>query len=189
MIRLMFFSASSQRNSVNSKLAQATAHLIESTYKGIVEVTFINLSDFDVPTFDGEGIDAVPLPKEAKRFGSLLHEHDGLFVGSDEYTGAYSAILRNLIGWLTVKNGPVGAGFKNKPIVICGASSRGVGSMRGQPALQQLLVSLGAKVIYQHIRLGTTMSAFQQDGELTQIARKQLLEKAIPELLGAVKSN
>lgn len=184
MTKLMFFSGSSQENSVNSRLAQAAAELVEALDSTNIFVTQVHLKDFDVPVFDGE---TVPFPERAEKFKILLREHDGLFLGADEYTGAYSAILRNLIGWLSVENGSENTAFKNKPVVVCGASSRGIGSVRGQPALKQLLASLGAKIIYQHIRLGTAATAFQANGELTESVRVQLLETAIPKLLTASK--
>lgn len=187
MTKLLFFSGSSEKKSVNSRLAQAAAQLLQSYQPEKVSVTLVSLSDFDTPNVDGASATDAEANEQVAQLSTLLEEHDGLFIGSDEYTGAYSTILRNLIGWLALKSGPEGTAFRNKPVVICGASTRGVGSLRGHPALQQLLVTLGANVISQHIRLGTAMSAFQPNGELTESVQKQLLEHAIPNLLAATK--
>jgi NAD(P)H-dependent FMN reductase len=187
MTKLLFFAGSSRKNSVNSKLAQAAAQLSQSFQPDKVFVTLVDLAEFDVPNFDGASASDAEVPEQVTKLRTLLQAHDGLFIGSDEYTGAYSAILRNLIGWLALTSGPEGTAFRNKPVVICGASARGVGSLRGHPALQQLLVTLGANVISQHIRLGTAKSAFQPDGKLTESVQKQLLENAVPNLVAAAR--
>lgn len=184
MTKLLFFAGSSQKSSVNSKLAQSAAQLAQSFQPESISVTVVNISDFDAPNVDGAT--ASEAPERVNSLREVLQAHDGVFIGSDEYTGAYSAILRNLIGWLVLTNGPDDTAFRDKPVVICGASSRGVGSVRGHPALQQLFVTLGAKVISQHVRLGTAASAFQPDGNLTESVKNQLLENAIPKLLSAV---
>lgn len=185
MTKLLFFAGSSRKESVNSKLALSAAQLAQSFQPGRISVTLVDLADFDAPNVDGASATAAKTPEQVIKFCELLRLHDGLFIGSDEYTGAYSAILRNLIGWLVLITGPDDTPFKDKPVAICGASSRGVGSVRGHPALQQLLVTLGANVISQHIRLGTAVGAFQQDGKLTESVKSQLLDNAIPKLLSA----
>tara|TARA_R110002072_G_scaffold102661_1_gene225585 strand:- start:3 stop:566 length:564 start_codon:yes stop_codon:yes gene_type:complete len=186
MSKLLFFAGSSRKESVNSKLAQSAAELGQSFEPGRISVTLVDLADFDAPNVDGASATTAEVPEQVIKFRELLRAHDGFFIGSDEYTGAYSSILRNLIGWLVLTSGSDDTAFKSKPVAICGASSRGVGSVRGHPALQQLFVTLGANVISQHIRLGTGASAFQQDGKLTESVKRQLLDNAIPKLLSAV---
>jgi len=187
VIKILFFSGSSRRDSTNSKLVHSVAELGNSIQPDRISVTLVDLADFDAPNIDDEGVNTTETPLQVVNFRKLLREHSGFFIGSDEYTGSYSTVLRNLIAWLALENGPHGTEFKNKPVAICGASSRGVGSVRGHPALQQLFVTLGAQVISQHIRLGSTARAFQQDGKLTESVKMQLMEDAVPKLFFAAE--
>ncbi|EKE67547.1 MULTISPECIES: NADPH-dependent FMN reductase [Roseobacteraceae] len=183
MMKLLAFSGSSRKDSINSKLVQAVADLSQSHQPGKVEMTFVNLMDFDAPNIDGANASRPEMPHQVIKFRDLLRIQDGFIIGSDEYTGAYSSVLRNLISWLVLEDGLGGTAFNNKPVAICGASSRGVGSVRGHPALQQLFLTLGANVISQNIRLGTAGSIFQSNGKLTDNVQTQLLDNTIAKLL------
>lgn len=185
MINLLFFSGSSKKGSVNTRLAHAAADLTKAAFSNEATVILIDLSDYDMPTFDGEVATEENFPDNARKLKSLLAKSDGVFMGSDEYTGAYSALFRNIIGWLTLDTGDGAPIFKGKTIALCGASPRGVGGLRGHPALHQLLTVIGASVIPQQISLGTSASAFDREGQLLPRVKKQLLEGSIPNLVQA----
>lgn len=187
MVKLVFLSGSSQKKSVNSRLVRAAAEVFEKTYGDGVEVTLIDLADYDTPVFDGAVADPENLPENARKLRDILTESGGIFMGSDEYTGSYSTLLRNTLGWLTLTPKGRKPVFDNLPIALCGASPQGVGGLRGHPALTQLLRSIGATVIAQHLSLGTYATAFDDQGLLLPGVEKQLALDAVPKLFDAAQ--
>lgn len=189
MTKLLFFSGSSRKGSVNSLLVQAASRLMEKTFGEEVTVTNINLSDYDMPSYESDEDGGKELPENAHKLRDILAANDGIFMGSDEYTGAYSALLRNSIGWLMRDEDQQNPIFKGKIVALCGAAPGGVGGLRGHPALHQLLSTMGATVIGQQISLGTSSSPFNQDGHLLPRVEKQMLDEVIPKLFQAASNS
>jgi len=186
LINLLFFAGSSQDGSLNSKLVRASADLTSSSYPDIANITLLHLSDYDLPVFPDTQDGLPDLPEKAKELQKHLAGAQGIFIGSDEYTGTYSTRFRNVVKWLASAPGkPV---FAGRPIALCGATPGGVGGLRGHPALGQLLRVLGANVISQHIHLGTATSAFDENGALLPRVKKQLLDGSIKKLVQAAKN-
>lgn len=182
MHNLVFFSGSSRKSTVNGRLALSAAELARETYGSNINVSMIDLSEFDIPTFEGSSEPPDSLPGDVNKLLMVLKTSSGLFISSDEYTGAFSAQLRNLIGWLTSgieKNDSV---FYRKLVVLCGVSPHGVGGLRGQPALHLLLKTVGANVHSQFLALGTSSTAFDKNNELLPRIKTQLIEGPLAEL-------
>lgn len=188
MTKLLFFSGSSQKNSMNTRLLRAAANLASTKFGDGIVVTRINLADFDMPAYDGRQVSVEDMPRNGRELYELLIANDGIFMGSDEYTGSYSARFRNAVAWIMAAQQNRASIFKDKPVALCGTSARGVGGLRGLPALRQLLAELGAEVISQQISLGTSASAFDSAGELMPDFKKQLLDGSLGKLVHAVAS-
>lgn len=186
MYDLLFFSGSSRKSSVNTRLAQAAAEVANSAFDDDVRVSVIDLADFDVPAFDVGEATINNFPENVRKLKTLIGNSDGIFIGSDEYTGTYSTLFRNLIDWLMQDSQKSGNIFARKPILLCGASPQGVGGLRGHPALHQLLTIIGATVISQHISLGTSPTPFDKTGQLLPRVEKQLRGEAINRLISAI---
>jgi NAD(P)H-dependent FMN reductase len=184
LVNLLFFSGSSQVGSVNARLAGAAADLVRRRFDA--EVTAIDLSDFDLPNY-GQAAQSGALPADAVKLRGLLRSADGVFLSSDEYTGTYSAVFRNAVGWLTDERDGSASVLRGKPVALCGASAGGVGALRGQPALNQLLREIGAEVISQHLELGTSPSPFDPQGQLLPRVERQLVDACLRELLEAAR--
>lgn len=106
-------------------------------------------------------------------------------MSSDEYTGAYSALLKNAIRWLSALDAESETPFRGISVALCGASSRGAGALRGQPALAQLLTELGARVISQYLEVGTAPGLFDEQGRLRQRFEQQLVDGCLSRLVAA----
>jgi NAD(P)H-dependent FMN reductase len=135
---------------------------------------------FDLPNF--ENASERDRPEEVIRLKSSFNGVAGIFMSSDEYTGAYSAILKNAINWLRLIDSGHRTPFDGARVALCGASGRGAGGLRGQPALQQFLLELGAVVVSQHLELGTSESPFDREGRLLLKAQRQLLDGCLGRL-------
>ncbi|MBV1866858.1 MAG: NAD(P)H-dependent oxidoreductase [Marinosulfonomonas sp.] len=187
MTNLLFFAGNSQKGSLNSRLVGASAELTKLNFPEITSITLLQLSDYDLPVFPNSD-DGVPdVPEKANELQKLLAQTDGIFIGSDEYSGMYSTRFRNALRWLASIDGPLV--FSDKPIALCGATPGGVGGLRGHPALGQLLRVMGGNVISQHIHLGTATSAFDDAGALLPRVEKQLLDGAIKKLVQAARAS
>ena len=188
MIDLIFLSGSSQIGSVHRRLAKAAAALTNRKFENQAYATLTDLSDLDLPNFSEHDVATTETPIDAITLCNRLSQADGMFMSSDEYTGAYSAVLKNTIRWLSARTAESETPFRGMPIALCGASSRGAGSLRGQPALAQFLGELGAHVIPQYLELGTSASLFNDQGGLHQRFEKQLVEGCLLKLVEAGKA-
>lgn len=189
MTKLLFFAGSSRKGSANSRLVKAAEALTKNAFGNDVVTTRIHLSDFDMPTYDSDADGRGDLPENAHALRDILVANDGIFLGSDEYTGAYSALLRNSFSWLTRVEDQQNLIFKGKIVALCGAAPGGVGGLRGHPALHQLLSTMGATVIGQQISLGTSSSPFDMEGHLLPRVEKQMLDEVIPKLFQAARNS
>lgn len=180
MIKVLFLSGSSHIGSANWKLANAAAVTAREYFGDRIDPVGLDLMQFDLPSF--ENALEHDRPDEVIRLKSSFNGAVGIFMSSDEYTGAYSAILKNAIGWLRLIDPGHRTPFDGARVALCGTSGRGAGGLRGQPALQQLLLELGAVVISQHLELGTSESPFDRVGGLLPKAQRQLLDGCLGKL-------
>jgi NAD(P)H-dependent FMN reductase len=187
VVRLLFFSGSSRVGSVNARLARAAADLTRRTFGA--SVTMIDLADFHLPDYAGYKGRPDDLPGDVVRLRALLADTDGLFLSSDEYTGAYSTLFRNAVGWLMDERGGAQPLLRGKPVALCGASIGGAGALRGQPALKQFLQVVGMSVISQQLHLGTSRTPFDAQGSLLPKAETQLINGCLGALLAAATSS
>lgn len=188
MLDLIFLSASSQTGSVHRRLAAAAAALTNRKLQDEADATLIDLSKLDLPNFSEHDEAANEAPADAIALRNRLSRADGIFMSSDEYTGAYSALLKNTLRWLSSLDAQSETPLRGKPVALCGASSRGAGSLRGQPALAQLLSELGAHVIPQYLELGTAASLLDDRGQLYQRFETQLVQGCLMKLVEAGKA-
>lgn len=178
-MKLLFLSGSSQVGSANWKLASAAAAIVKQSFDHIEPVE-LDLMQFDLPNF--ENASGNDQPAEVLRLKAEFDGTAGIFMSSDEYTGTYSAILKNAVGWLRLSDPNHRTPFDGVRVALCGISGRGVGGLRGQPALQQFLGELGAVVMSQHLELGTSESPFDGEGRLLPKAQRKLLEGCLGKL-------
>ncbi|NRA13558.1 MAG: NAD(P)H-dependent oxidoreductase [Crocinitomicaceae bacterium] len=114
MGKILAFSGSNSKNSINQKLVQATAELVESN-----EVEVIDLRDYDAPLY---GIDLETekgIPESMKKLSAKMGSVDGYIISTPEHNGSMSALLKNTIDWLSRIEQKA---FQNKPTVFLSTS-------------------------------------------------------------------
>jgi NAD(P)H-dependent FMN reductase len=178
MVSLLFLSGSSQLGSTNWRLPRAAAALAARAFAGRVTSNVLELDDLDLPTYEPEGA----VPHELNPLKQEISRADGIFMSSDEYTGAYSAMFKNAVAWL-MRDTPDKPPFGGLRVALVGTAARGAGGLRGHPALRQLLEELGAEVISQHLELGTDVGAFDREGNLLPRLEKQLVSGSLAKLV------
>lgn len=178
-MKLVFISGSSHVGSTNWKLAPAAAEIARSGFAH-VEPIALDPTQIDLPGFEHHGLH--DMPPEVPQLKSLLASADGFFISSDEYTGVYSSVLRNMVGWLRLADADQETPFRGAMVALCGTAGRGAGGLRGQPALQQFFRELGATVVSQQLELGSLDGPFDAAGQLAPMIRKQLVEGCLRQL-------
>lgn len=180
LIKLLFLSGSSHIGSPNWKLASAAAKIAKQSFGDRIDAVALDLMQFDLPNF--EKASEQSRPEGVMRLQTEFDGAAGIFMSSDEYTGGYSTVLKNAIGWLRRSDPQFSTPFRGIRVALCATSARGAGGLRGQPALQQLLRELGALVIPQQLDLGTSESPFDREGRLLPKAQRQLLNGCLGKL-------
>jgi chromate reductase len=154
MPKILTFAGSGRKNSYNFSIAKCAAH--GADLDG-VEVTVIDMSEFDMPIFNEDFEKAHGLPINAKKFKQLLMSHDGFIIGNPEYNSSYSGLLKNAIDWASrMEEGekPLQA-FKGKYAAIVATSPGALGGIRGLVSLRMLLGNLGMHVLPNQLAVGS----------------------------------
>lgn len=146
MLKILAFAGSGRKNSYNFIIARCAA---EGAKLDGVEVTVIDMSEFDMPIFNEDLEAEKGMPVNAKKFKQLLMSHDGFIIGNPEYNSGYSALIKNAIDWASrMEDGekPLQA-FKGKYAAIIAASPGALGGIRGLVPLRMLLGNMGMHVL------------------------------------------
>ena len=99
MPRLLAFSGSARRDSLNKKLL---ANVVEATRAAGADVTVVDFRE--LPLYDGDLEAAGGLPHNAKKLIELIKPHHGVLVASPEYNSMLTPLLKNAFDWCTRAN-------------------------------------------------------------------------------------
>ncbi|MBV8707292.1 MAG: NAD(P)H-dependent oxidoreductase [Acidobacteriaceae bacterium] len=179
--QVLVFAGSTRNDSVNRKLAKVAARRLEATG---VSTTFVELRDYPMPLYDGDLEAEGGTPAEVTAFQELMRAHDALLIASPEFNGSFSALLKNLIDWVSrpvAGEGPT-ALFRGKIAALSSASPGRGGGRRGLRHLRELLEMIGVTVIASQLTVGDASNAFDENGELIREGDQQALQKILDEL-------
>ena len=93
MKKILFISGSLRKESFNKQLLEMAAQRLSSDF----ECTFLDYGNLPLLNQDEE----FPAPAAVQRIRSLVASADAIWIGSPEYNHSYSAVLKNLIDWLS----------------------------------------------------------------------------------------
>ncbi|KAF0815135.1 Chromate reductase [Andreprevotia sp. IGB-42] len=177
---LLVLSGSVRRDSFHTKLANAAAE--ELGRQGQAH-TVLNLADFPLPLYDGD-LETQGLPANAKHLRKLFAEHDGFVIANPEYNGSITPLLKNVLDWVSRKDADSQQfePYAGKTALLLSTSP---GSLAGQRALRhtrEILTSLGAIVLPQHVAVPVAHQAFSPEGKLTDAKQLQALSTQVGEL-------
>lgn len=178
-LRLLCFSGSSRKDSFNKKLARLACNLARQ--RG-VSVTFVDLTDFPMPLYNGDYEAKNGLPPEAVKFKSLVKQHDALMIASPEYNALPTPLLLNVLDWASRPGRSTerhGAAFAGKTVLTVAASPGLMGGVRSLMSLRSLLEDLRLIVHPRPFRLARARAAFGENGELLDEKEQRKLEKII----------
>ena len=170
-IKLLALSGSARRASHNLKLVKQMG---EGAAAAGASVTVVDWNEFVLPVFN-EDIEA-DLPAAAVKLKNLFVEAQGLLIAEPEYNGGYSALMKNAIDWVSrpMPGTPAGSVFKNKTVVIAGATTGRWGAVRSVRQLREVLGYLGCIVLPDTLSVNEAGKAFDAEGRLLDAKTAEL---------------
>ena len=164
-LRVLVFSASLRRESVNSTLANLAARHA-SRFGALVDLA--SMREFDVPSYDPEIEARGDIPAGALELNRRLTANDAFVISSPEYNGSMPGLLKNAIDWASrFRPQP----FHERHGLLLSASPSMGGGNRGLWALRIPLEHLGARIFPDMFSLAMAHTAFS--GETMADARLQ----------------
>ena len=180
--RILAFSGSARRESINQKLVAAAADIARD--KG-ANVTLIDLADFPLPLFNQDDEAEHGEPEKARELKAIFVEHDCLLVASPEYNGLMTPLLKNTLDWLSRKAGdePSMIAYRGKTAALLATSWGRLGGLRGLVHTRALFNNLGVLTLPKQAAIGSAAEAFDADGKLVRDADIRLVETVVDELI------
>src|SRR4051812_25187118 len=172
-VRVLIFGASLRDASLNHRLAQLAARVIEA--KG-GEVDAARMGDFDCPSYDMDAETAGEFPLGAERLRQRLQEADAFLIVSPEFNASMPGSLKNTIDWASrFRPQP----FNGRQALLMSASPSMAGGNRGLWSLRIPLEHLGARIYPDMFSLAQAHQAFADDGNLKDATLQQRFESTI----------
>lgn len=113
-MKVLAFSASNSRNSINKQLATYAANLVDNA-----EIEVLDINDYEMPIFSEDREKELGQPQQAKDFYQKISEADAIIISYAEHNGTYTAAFKNLFDWTSRIEMKV---YQNKNMVILSTS-------------------------------------------------------------------
>ncbi len=161
-VRILVFSASLSKDSLNTKLAKIATAVINKN-GGIVD--FASMSEFDCPSFNQDLEATGRFPPGAEELRKRLLENDAFIIASPDYNGSISGVLKNTIDWVSrFRPQP----FNGRQAMLLSASPSVAGGNPGLWALRMPLEKLGSHVFPAMFSLANAHNAFSPEGDILE---------------------
>ena len=147
-----------RRGSINEVLRR---HMSANLREAGVDVTDLDMHDFEMPIFDQDIEDAGETPEAAKRLAEMFRTTDIVLIISPEYNGGVTPLVANVISWVSrQKPNP----FKHAIFGIGGLSDGKYATIFALSHLRDSLSKLGALVVPTLLGLGPYPDVFDAKG-------------------------
>jgi len=140
----------------------------------------IEIADLsDVPLYNGD-LQAQGFPASVQRIAEQAARADAFLIATPEYNYSIPGVLKNAIDWLSrVPSAP----FKGKPAAIASASMSGLGGVRAQYHLRQVLIYLDVHPLNKpELFISAAHEKFADNGELTDALSREGLDALLTAL-------
>ena len=119
MKKIIAFAGSNSKNSINKQLVTYASSLLDN-----IGVNILDLNDFELPIY---GVDLEiehGIPDNAHKFLDIIKASDGILISLAEHNGAYTAVFKNLLDWMSRIESKT---FFGKPMLLMATSPGGRG--------------------------------------------------------------
>lgn len=145
--------------SFNGKLIKLA---VDEARRQGADVTLGNFRDLAPPLYDGDLEAASGLPAAAQDLLRHIEQAEGIMIATPEYNASVPGPLKNAFDWVSR---PKPYRFKDKPVLLMGASSGRGGTPNGIAALRVTLAYQTAAIHPEFFSLPNGKTAFDdQDG-------------------------
>ena len=175
MKTIVALGGSNSKTSINKKLAQYAANMVEGA-----SVTTLDLNDFDIPMYGIDYEQANGIPEDAKKMNNLIANADGLVVSLAEHNGAYSAAFKSVFDWMSRINKEV---WHNKPMLLMATSPGARGGASVLTLAKGSFPHLGGNIVADF-----SLPSFQNNFEKDRIINEELQEQLATEVQKLTKS-
>ena len=181
-LRLLVFSASLRKGSLNTQLARLAAGVIE---KHGAQVDFASMREFDTPSFDQDLETGNDPPEGAVQLRDRILASDAFIISSPEYNGCMPGLIKNTIDWVSrFRPQP----FNEKHALLMSASPSMAGGNKALWQLRVPLEHLGARVFPNMFSLAMAHKAFNGTGSITDEKLAQRFEENLMAFLDLVEA-
>lgn len=172
-IRVLVFGASLRRASLNRRLADLAALVVEEQ-GGTADRA--QMADFECPSYDGDVERERGVPEGGQRLRDRLVAADAFIIASPEYNASMPGCLKNAIDWASrIRPQP----FNGRQGMLLSASPSMAGGNRGLWSLRVPLEHLGARVYPDMFSLAQAHEAFGDDGRIATPVLQERFERTI----------
>jgi chromate reductase len=172
-------SGSLRKGSHTSALLRAAAELLPSG----AELDLAGIGD--LPLYN-EDLDTDPAPEPVQRFRDAIASADAVVISTPEYNASIPGTLKNAIDWASRPFS--GHAFKDKPVLVIGASTGLFGAVWAQAEVRKVLDHIGADVLDTELPVGQAHEAVG-DAELTEDAAAAELERQLAMLVALARDS
>ncbi len=138
MKKILVFAGSNSSTSINQKLANYAATLLETC-----EATIIELLEYPAPVYSADIEKNDGFPETMKELNDLFKEHDGFIISLPEYNSSITPVFKNTIDWISRIELPI---FKDKPVLLLSTSAGKRGAMTNLASAESLMPRWGGKI-------------------------------------------
>lgn len=143
--------------------------------------TFLDLSSYELPIYNADLERSTGIPDEAVEIARQIRSVDGLVIASPEYNGAYSALLKNTLDWVTRVDRSAWA----LPTALMSATPGRSGGRRGLAVLRSTLENMSVPVTKAQLTLANAPARLA-DGQLVNAGDRVELERVIGDLVASI---
>ena len=182
-VRFLVFSASLRAGSLNTRLAELAAGVLEARGGHVHRAT---MNDFDAPSFDADDQADAGFPDGAIEFRRQLEGCDAFVIASPGYNASMPGLLKNAVDWVSR--------FSPQPLnerhgLLMSASPSMSGGNRGLWTLRVPFEHLGARIFPDMFSLAQADRAFDEQGQLANEVLRQRFEDNIGSFMDLVEAS
>ncbi len=181
-VRFLVFSASLRTGSLNTRLADLAAGVLEGRGGHVHRAT---MSDFDAPSFNADDQTNTGFPEGALEFRRQLESCDAFVIASPEYNASMPGSLKNAVEGLRFSPQPL----NERHGLLMSASPSMVGGNRGLWTLRVPFEHLGARIFPDMFSLAQADRAFDEQGRLANEVLRQRFEDNIGSFMDLVEAS
>lgn len=143
---------------------------------GKVEITFIDIKDYNLPVMDARLKDMQDPPANLLEISAALENADGIVLVTPEYNNSYSGAMKNAVDYFTKE-------WAKKPIGVVCASNGRQGGLNASNLMQLLVLAIGALPMPYKLLVPEVHNALDEEGNPQNEFMQKSLDKFVSEYL------